>query len=552
MPPSPTTAPRPGMSLQLKILLWFVAINVITTLVFIAAAYHTKTRDIRQEIDARLQAAAYALPRIIGDAYVDRAVRPDSIDAAEYTALVRKLGLYARDVQLNFTYAMTVRDGKVYYVADGAPEQDIRAGNYSKYFQHYEDASPAVARASGSGQPQFDEYADKYGRFRSIFIPFKSAAGTPYVVGVDIAIDSVDQALHASLLQLGGLGAIALAVAVLLSFVGARLIVGRIAEVSRSIETMSHNRDLSQPVVSRVHDEIGRMAAGINGLLGTLRDTFAEARQASDANAAMASQFVSTADELAERMRDGSGRLADIASHAVQIRDNAEDSTEVANRVKAEISRASEGLAEAKQELDGMVASIRDSAGASTLLADDLGRLADETRTVTQVLDSIAQISDQTNLLALNAAIEAARAGEAGRGFAVVADEVRKLATQTQLALDETRATIDRILQSIGQVSDRMSDTAAGTARLVDTSAGALGSIEHMTGLIRETAGHVDQSVQRAQDIRLAVTTITGQLDGVNQTLARSAAEMDTIHTAAEQLGGMTQELRHKLDAFRV
>ncbi|MFW9608840.1 MAG: methyl-accepting chemotaxis protein [Aquaspirillum sp.] len=552
---SSTTLPptyRRTQSLKLKILLWFVLINLITVVTFSVSAYLNKASDVRTEMDARLRAASYALPRIIGDAYFDRAQAPDSIPKTEYDALVRKLGAYAKDVGLTYTYAMTIRGDKVMVVADGATAEDFEKNDYVPYFEHYADASPAVLEAYRTQTPQFDEYTDKFGNFRSIFVPFQTANGTRYVVGVDIQISYLKDLLFNSALKLGGLAAISLSIAVLLSLFGARLVVQRILSVAHELEHIAHNRDLSRNVSSNTQDEIGRMASAMNSLLELLRTTFVDARVVSESNASMAKQFVTTSDDLAGQVRDGSGQVTEIARDAQQIRDNAQHSTELANQVKQDISHARERLANAKQDLDAMVSSIRDSAQANTSLAKDLDKLSVDTQDVTRVLSSIAQISEQTNLLALNAAIEAARAGEQGRGFAVVADEVRKLATQTQTALTETHTTIDRIVAAINEVSRRMNDTAAGTAQLVDSSIDALKSIEDMTALIGNTAQGVERSVARSHDIQDAVSGMSSRLGQVTQALSRSAEEVVEIQSAADQLGAKADELRNKLEAFRV
>lgn len=542
----------PGLSLKIKILIWFVVVNVITVITFSINDYIGKAKDIRMEMDSRLRAAAFAVPRIVPEGYFDEVHNPKSISTEDYKKVVIKLGGYAKDVDLTYAYAITVKDNKVYYIADGAPEEEVKADKYSKLFEVYDDASPAVTEAFQSGQPKFAEYTDKYGSFRSIFMPFTTPKGAHYVVGIDIKINYLDELLRENAIKLVGIGSVALISAVLFSFIGAKFVVKLIVDVSHELENISQYRDLSRSVTTKTQDEIGRMAQSMNNLLRLLRSTFMEAHRASESNAAIASQFVSTAEELSAQVKQGSDLLANVANDAQGIRNRAEHSTNVVGQVKAEIEHASKRLAESKKELDIMVNVIQQSAQANSDLALSLTNLSVDTQDILRVLSTISDISDKTNLLALNAAIEAARAGEAGKGFAVVADEVRKLAAQTQDALKATQKTIDHIVQSINDASERMNQTAAQNNDLVQSSVDALSSIQSMSDMIFKTSENVQQSVQSSHEIQDAVQIMTSNLDSANDNLVVSVKKAEEIHTVAEELGHRATQLKVKLDDFKV
>lgn len=542
----------PRLSLKIKILLWFVVINVITVVTFSINDYIGKAKDIRMEMDTRLRAAAFAVPRIVPEGYFDMVQDANSISTEYYKKIVIKLGGYAKDIDLAYAYAMVVRNNKVYYIADGAPEEEVKQDKYSKFFEEYDDASPAVAEAFHSGQPKFAEYKDKYGSFRSIFMPFTTPKGTRYVVGIDIKIDYLQELLTENLIKLTGIGAIALIIAILFSFVGAKFVVKLIVDVSKELENISQHRDLSRSVTAKTQDEIGSMANSMNNLLRLLRSTFMEAHHASESNASMASQFVSTSEELAAQVKQGSELLSRVADDAYGIRERAEHSTLVASKVKSEIEHASKRLSESKQELDLMVSVIQESAQANSELALSLTNLSVDTQDILRVLSTISDISDKTNLLALNAAIEAARAGEAGKGFAVVADEVRKLAAQTQEALKATQKTIDHIVSAINNASERMNQNAAQNNELVQSSMGALTAIQSMSELIYQTSENVQQSVQSSYAIQSSVQAMTNSLASANDNLAVSVQKAEDIHIVAENLGYKAVQLKLKLDDFKV
>ena len=189
-----------NVSLKIKLLLAFTLVNLISIATFISYAQYVKSLDIRAQMDSRLRAAAHALPRLLGNDYLVRARTIDGLQQGEYMAMVHSLGEYAAEVELKFAYTLMINsDGKVLFLSDGASAEDIAGGKYAKHLEYYEDASPAVSAAARTGQLQFAEYTDSYGSFRSIFLPLRTDDGQLYVVGADIGLDSLQQAIDDSL-----------------------------------------------------------------------------------------------------------------------------------------------------------------------------------------------------------------------------------------------------------------------------------------------------------------------------------------------------------------
>ena len=173
---------RPHSSLMGRILAWFMVVNLITVTAFITNAYITKAHDVRTEMDARLKASSFAVPRILHNDYLDRALVPNGVEKNEYVNVVRTLGNYAHDVNLAYVYGMTVRDGKVFFIADGAPDEEIQKDKYAKHFQEYKDAAPEVLQTWQTGQPHFAEYTDQFGHFRSVFMRFTTPKGGQFPI----------------------------------------------------------------------------------------------------------------------------------------------------------------------------------------------------------------------------------------------------------------------------------------------------------------------------------------------------------------------------------
>jgi methyl-accepting chemotaxis protein len=544
-------SPR-SLSLQTKILLAFTLVNLISIAAFISYAQYMKSQDIREQMDNRLRAAAHAVPRLLGNDYLERARTTDGLRDGEYMAQVRNLGQYVQDVDLKFAYTMMVdASGKVFYLSDAASAQELAGGIYGEHLEEYADASPAVTLAARSGQAQFDEYTDSYGTFRSIFLPMRTASGQPYVVGVDITLTSLDQAISDSLHSLLLIGAGTLAVGLLLSWLATQMLVRAIRHLTGQLNQIAQNRDLSRPLAVTSDDELGQMGTHLSGLLQDLRQTLSGALGMADSNQQLADTFLHRADDITQQIQQAAQQLADVDQHGHSIQQAAGESSNHAGAVRQNLERTSTELSRAHQELQKLIADVHGSTDSSIELAGDLDRLSQEAQQIGQVLQMIAGISEQTNLLALNAAIEAARAGEAGRGFAVVADEVRKLASQTQSVLADAHKVIDQVTGAIRQIAQRMGSTAERSRVLAGNADEALDALDTLVRQMDEVNLNVEQALSSSAHIQHAVADMSGRLGDMRSAFEHTRQDVDAINDSAAELGNTARNLKSGLGVFR-
>ena len=544
--------PLRTLSLQTKLLLAFTLVNLISIAAFISYAQYAKSQDIREQLDNRLRAAAHAVPRLLGDDYLERARQADGLKDGEYLARVGELGEYAAEVDIQYAYTLMVDAGdQVYYLSDGAGAEDIAADSYAKHLEHYTDVSPAVIKAARSGQMQFDEYTDSYGNFRSIYLPQRTASGQPYVVGVDVTVDSLSKAIADSLRSLLLIGTATFGVGLLLSWLASRMLVRGILQLTGQLNHIAANRDLSRPIAVLSSDELGQMGAHLSDLLQDLRQTLAGASGMADSNQQLADTFLRRADDITRQIQQAAGQLADVDQHGQSIQNAAGHSSSLAGAVRANLERASSEMSRAHQELQRLIGDVHGSTSANVELATDLDGLSREAEQIGQVLQMIAGISEQTNLLALNAAIEAARAGEAGRGFAVVADEVRKLAGQTQTVLGDAHQVIDKITGAIRLIAQRMGSTAERSRALAGDADEALEALDTLVQQMGEVSHTVDQALSSSEEIQHAVADMAGRLGGMRDAFEHTRQDVAEINRSAAELGDTARALKSGLGVFR-
>ncbi|WP_441301374.1 methyl-accepting chemotaxis protein [Campylobacter sputorum] len=218
---------------------------------------------------------------------------------------------------------------------------------------------------------------------------------------------------------------------------------------------------------------------------------------------------------------------------------------------KEDLTKANEYINETSSSIVALTEKIQQSANTETELAQRMDQLCKDAEQVKIILTTINEIADQTNLLALNAAIEAARAGEHGRGFAVVADEVRKLAEKTQSSLIEINATINTIVQSITDSSEKMNDNAKSMDNLTNIANQAREQMVSMSEVMQKAIKVSEKTVASYISNGENIEDITKSIDNINEISNKNARSIEEIASACEHLNKMTETLNNKLYEFR-
>ena len=324
--------------------------------------------------------------------------------------------------------------------------------------------------------------------------------------------------------------------------------IGRLEE---TIEAIANNRDFTRDTRIEGNDELAQMGRKLNQLVGMLRQSFHEIRSASSENLSVAAELSATTLSIGKAAEQEAQIVTQTTSESDQMKNMMQNSAHEAQNVRDKAIGARGNLEEAQKALHNTIEQLSLTVQMEGEINERLNSLSQEASQVKQVLTVIADIADQTNLLALNAAIEAARAGEHGRGFAVVADEVRKLAERTQKSLVETNATVNVIVQSINDITDQMNHNTQRIEHLVSASSEVNDHTETAVNALAETVNAIEKLSTDTQTNANTTDKIIHQISKINELSTSNARSVEEIASAAEHLHQMTERLTDQVSVYR-
>ncbi len=318
-----------------------------------------------------------------------------------------------------------------------------------------------------------------------------------------------------------------------------------------SKEIKENKNDLTQRYLYDAQDELGVMVEAINSFSSKLNDAVSQSKNTSLENVNVATELSSTSQEIATSLVESANIVEETNNNASEMDETMDKSLKETSFALTEMTDASDTLTDVSNDFHKLIDSIRQSAEVESELAQKLSELSNDAEQVKDILIVISDIADQTNLLALNAAIEAARAGEHGRGFAVVADEVRKLAERTQKSLSEIQASVNVIVQNIVEASSQISDNSEQFDALVKSSSAVDDKVGLSTQKMSDALSRITLATEFTKVTGEGVYAMMEKIKQINDISTQNAQSVQEITTASQSLSGKTESLNHQLDFFK-
>ncbi len=374
-----------------------------------------------------------------------------------------------------------------------------------------------------------------------------------WIIGSGIYIDDVDTAFQKKLTIMVAVVAVILGLFIILSYIISKSIIVPLQKTTQAMDEISHGEgDLRARLDSQGKDEVSELAEAFNRYTSKIHGIITQVKDATSVLSTSSQELFGFSDETNNGMlrqrsetQQVSMAVTEMSATVKEIAESSRSASESAGDAEKEAAAGESIVGEAVNSINILAAEVDQSANV-------INQLESESEAIGSVLDVIRGIAEQTNLLALNAAIEAARAGEQGRGFAVVADEVRTLASRTQESTQEIQHMIEKLQSGSTEAVKVMQSSRSTTQDTVEKAGEAAQSLKKIAASILIISEMNRKIAHAADEQAIVATEIDRSIVQISDLADEGADNTTKVTNASEKLSNLSKDLEKLINQFKV
>ena len=310
--------------------------------------------------------------------------------------------------------------------------------------------------------------------------------------------------------------------------------------------------DLTQTIPVKSQDEVGQITSHFNSMVKRLNQVLANAESSSRYMRQSAYQITEVSQSIATQSEEEKSKFTEVSDVILQLHRISEEIQQLADESKSTAEKGKKAALSSKQVVQRSVEDMEQIQGQVRTASEQVAALDATAQSIADIIGTISEIADQTNLLALNAAIEAARAGEQGRGFAVVADEVRSLAEKTSQSSDEINGIINHLTSNVHEVTKSMGLVVDQVKNNAETAQSTAVEIDQAANEIMISAQNAQQIDQISSQQLSRFTQLEQAMEGLLDALQQNTSKVSNTANIAQSLLKLTQNLHDLISHFTI
>ncbi|MCY9870675.1 methyl-accepting chemotaxis protein [Vibrio barjaei] len=372
-----------------------------------------------------------------------------------------------------------------------------------------------------------------------------------WIIGSGVQTSDIDKAFQSQLIKELIVDSLAALVLIVICLLVARNIIKPIESLVTQVHKVADG-DLTVDMQTERRDEIGYLSNELSRMMDKLKETISAAKRSADYSGQLSSSIAAASEETSTSIDSQSQQLEQLATAMNEMSSTIQDIAGNSERTSATTEESKDFAAQGSRSMGytlNNIAGISDDISSTYQLMEALKQGVND---ISNVVNVIHEVSEQTNLLALNAAIEAARAGEQGRGFAVVADEVRNLASRTQESTAQVQTTIDKLNERTDSVLSVMASNQTKVTESVDLASQTQDKLDTAVAKLNDTYDMVAQIAAAAEQQGTVANEVNENVSIVHMSISEIRQASQSLAEQSQSMAAASDELNHKLSYFRV